>query len=223
MARKKDESQKKGPGQARQAQKAEAAGAKRAAEDKKLADLEATKWKDGAKNTSKKEAEAEKKAEQARKKAEKEALRAEEENSLPSRAAPKNSKTAAKKTNRGLDLSQLDDNKAPALEASNIDDALKITGLDAPSSAKIERHPEKRVGAAWRAFSERRLQEMRADGSGKGLNRDQMLGRISTEFKKSEENPINKAAVAYNASKEDRQQFREAQKAEIEGIYQANI
>ena len=65
------------------------------------------------------ENEAAKKAELAQKKAEREALLAEEERNTPGRAAPKNSKTAAKKTAapaRGLDLSQLDGDERPKLD-----------------------------------------------------------------------------------------------------------
>jgi hypothetical protein len=168
------------------------------------------------------EAEAAKKVEAARKKAEKDALVAEEEKSLPSRAAPKNAKTAPKKT-RGLDLSQLDDDggnkKLPGLVATNIDDALDALGLaDSGSQAdKIDRHPERRRKAAYAAFEERRLKEMDVDGSGAGLRLNQRKERIRKEFEKSPENPMNQLAVAYDATKEELAQLRQAEKSKVEG------
>lgn len=168
------------------------------------------------------EAEAAKKAEAARKKAEKDALMAEEEKSLPTRAGPKNAKTAPKKT-RGLDLSQLDDDssskKLPGLVASNIDDALDALGLaDSTGGAdKIDRHPERRRKAAYAAFEERRLQEMDTDGSGAGLRLNQRKERIRKEFEKSPENPMNQVSAAYDASKEDIAQIRQVEKGKLEG------
>ncbi|KAL1842878.1 hypothetical protein VTJ49DRAFT_3895 [Mycothermus thermophilus] len=168
------------------------------------------------------EAEAAKKAEQARKKAEREALLAEEEKSLPSRATPKNAKTATKKT-RGLDLSQLDSldsgsGKAlPALNASGIDNALDALSLtDKSDATKVDRHPERRFKAAYAAFEERRLKEMDADGSGAGLRLNQKKERIKKEFERSPENPFNQLTVRYDASKEEIAELKEKERTKIE-------
>ena len=162
------------------------------------------------------EAEAAKKAEQARKKAERDALAAEEEKSLPSRAAPKNSKTAAKKTPaRGLDLSQLDD-KPSALNATGIDNALDALSLTGKSTEKIDRHPERRFKAAYTEFEERRLAEMEADGSGKGLRLNQRKERIRKEFEKSPENPYNQASASYNATRDEVEEIRQKERTKIE-------
>ena len=164
------------------------------------------------------EAEAAKKAEQARKKAERDALAAEEEKSLPSRAAPKNSKTAAKKTPaRGLDLSQLDAGDKPsALNASGIDNALDALSLTGKSNEKIDRHPERRFKAAYAAFEERRLAEMEADGSGKGLRLNQRKEQLRKEFEKSPDNPFNQASANYNASREELDEIRQKERSKIE-------
>jgi len=172
--------------------------------------------------TTTREAEAAKKAEAARKKAEKDALLAEEEKSLPSRATPKNAKTAPKKT-RGLDLSQLDDGtgnkKLPGLVATNIDDALDALGLADPGAAaeKIDRHPERRRKAAYAAFEERRLKEMDTDGSGAGLRLNQRKERLRKEFEKSPENPFNQVSVSYDASKEDIAHIKQTEQSKLEG------
>jgi len=166
------------------------------------------------------EAEAEKKAEAARKKAEKDALIAQEEKDA--RAAPKNSKTAVKKTvSKGLDLSQLDapassSKTAPALAATGIDNALDALSLTASDGAKIDKHPERRFKAAFAAYQERRMQEMEEDGSGQGLRKNQKEEKIRKEFEKSPENPFNQINASYDASKEEVKQLKAAEKSKIE-------
>ncbi|EMR61646.1 putative duf1014 domain protein [Eutypa lata UCREL1] len=203
---------KKAAGQAR---KADAAASKAAAEQSKKDAVEDSEWSKGSKSNAKKEAEAAKKAEQARKKAERDALAQEEEKSMPARAAPKNSKTAVKKT-KGLDLSQLDDQPS-ALNASGIDNALDALSLTHKSNDKIDRHPERRFKAAYAAFEERRLAEMDADGTAKGLRLNQRKERISKEFEKSPDNPFNQVAANYNASKDELAELRQNERTKIEG------
>lgn len=124
------------------------------------------------------EAAAAKAAEAARKKAEKEALLKEEEASLPSK--PQGNKKTAVKKSRGLDLSSLDDEpsnskKGPALNATGIDNALDALDLTSNNTDKIDRHPERRFKAAYNAFEERRLEEMKDE---KGLRRQQKIDQI---------------------------------------------
>lgn len=146
---------------------------------------------------------------------------AEEEKSLPTRAGPKNAKTAPKKT-RGLDLSQLDDDsgskKQPGIVATNIDDALDALGLDEGGAAgsKIDRHPERRRKAAYAAFEERRLREMDDDGTGAGLRLNQRKERIRKEFEKSPENPMNQVSVSYDATREEIEKLKQQEKSNIE-------
>ncbi|TGJ79268.1 hypothetical protein E0Z10_g9502 [Xylaria hypoxylon] len=223
MAPKKEkggEGSKKAAGQAR---KADAAAAKAAAEDAKKAAADETEWKKGAKDGSKKESEAAKKAEQARKKAELEALLAEDEKNTPGRAAPKNSKTAGKKPTRGLDAALgalgLDDNKElPALGASNIDDAFDVLADVESSQSKIDRHPERRAEAAYKAFKEQKMIEMREEGL--KLKLSQRIERINREWKKHPDNPnspnFNKPRLAYNATKEEVAEFARAEKERTE-------
>lgn len=164
------------------------------------------------------EAEAAKKAEAARKKAEREAALKEEEANTPGRSAPKNAKTAVKKT-RGLDLSQLDDKPSgslAALNASGIDNALDALSLTGSSDAKVDRHPERRFKAAYAAFEERRLAEMDEDGSGKGLRLQQRKDKIRKEFEKSPENPFNQVNARFDSSKEELAQLKANEKSKIE-------
>ncbi|KAK7748553.1 hypothetical protein SLS53_000573 [Cytospora paraplurivora] len=211
------ENSKKAAGQAR---KADAAASKKAAEENKKSAVEEAEWEKGSKKASaKKEQEAAKKEEAARKKAEREALLAEEEKNTPGRSAPKNAKTAQKKT-RGLDLSQLDDDgPLSALNASGIDnalDALDITTQD--NRLKIDRHPERRVGKAWKVFVERIEKEWEADGSLK--ERKKYRGAYNDDLHKlwprAPENPKNQISAAYNATEEEIAEIRAQQKEKVE-------
>jgi hypothetical protein len=137
-------------------------------------------------------------------------------------AKPKNTKQPAKKS-KGLDLAQLDDDapessKATALNATGIDNALDALSLTAGAAdaAKIDKHPERRFKAAFAAYEERRLNEMDKDGSGQGLRQNQKREKIKKEFEKSEENPFNQVSARYDATKEELNELREAEKSKIE-------
>ena len=161
------------------------------------------------------EAEA-KKAEAARKKAEKDALLAQEEKDA--RAAPKNAKTAVKKT-RGLDLTQLDEpstSKAkPALNATGIDNALDALSLTSNNpSEKIDRHPERRFKAAYAAYEARRMPEVEEEH--KGLRKNQRIELIRKEFERSPENPFNQANARFDSTREEIKEIKEQEKDKME-------
>ena len=161
------------------------------------------------------EAEA-KKAEAARKKAEKDALLAQEEKDA--RAAPKNAKTAVKKT-RGLDLSQLDEpstSKAnPALNATGIDNALDALSLTSNNpSEKIDRHPERRYKAAYAAYEARRMPEVEEEH--KGLRKNQRIELIRKEFERSPENPFNQANARFDSTREEIKDIKEQERDKTE-------
>ena len=80
---------------------------------------------------------------------------------------------------------------------------MALTGRDGGVGAKeIDRHPERRVKAAFAAYEERRLPEMRKENP--GLRLQQMKQLIFKEFQKSDENPMNQDTnVLYNASRDD--------------------
>ncbi|KAA8651533.1 hypothetical protein EYZ11_005893 [Aspergillus tanneri] len=207
------ENTKKAAGNAR---KAEAAANKKAAEDSKRAAEEDKAWQKGAKNNSKKEDAEAKKAEAARKKAERDAMLAAEEASQPSKGKG-NAKQAQKKT-RGLDLAQLDDEpasrKGSTLNASGIDNALDALSLTSKDSSKIDRHPERRYKAAYAAYEARRMPEIEQENP--GLRRQQRIELVKKEFDKSEENPFNQAHVAFDASREELANVREAERRKVE-------
>ncbi|KAK3635200.1 hypothetical protein LTR56_014809 [Elasticomyces elasticus] len=202
------------------AQKAESAAQKKAAENAKTQQAEAADWGKGAKDNSKAAAAAAKAEEAARKKAEKDALRAEEEASLPTKPTKGKDKAPAKKT-RGLDLSQLDESSdstpksAAALNASGIDNALDALQLTSGAQDKIDKHPERRFPAAYKAYEERRLDEMKDE---KGLRRQQRIDLIRKEFEKHPDNPFNQVAGRYDMSKEELKDLKESERERKEGL-----
>lgn len=154
-------------------------------------------------------------AEAARKKAEKDALLKEEEASLPTKGGK--GKAATAKKSRGLDLSGLDapssKKELSALNATGIDNALDALSLTGKTNEQVDRHPERRFKAAYNAFEERRLEEMKDE---KGLRRQQKIDQIRKEFDKHPDNPFNQVAGSYNMSKEELAELRESERAKVE-------
>lgn len=155
----------------------------------------------------------------ARKKAEKDALLADEEKDA--RSAPKNAKTAAKKT-RGLDLSSLDEESSSsaskaktALNATGIDNALDALSLtSANPSDKIDRHPERRFKAAYAAYEARRMPELEEEH--KGLRKKQREDMIRKEFERSPENPFNQMNAKFDTTKEELREMQEQEREKVE-------
>ncbi len=154
--------------------------------------------------------------EAARKKAEKEALLKEEEASLPSKAG---GKKATPKKSKGLDLSGLDAPSSKkdlaALNATGIYNALDALSLTSANQDKIDKHPERRFKAAYNAFEERRLEDMKDD---KGLRRQQKIDQIRKEFEKHADNPFNQVSGSYNMSKEDMNAMKSSEKEKKEAM-----
>ncbi|KAJ9667694.1 hypothetical protein H2201_002229 [Coniosporium apollinis] len=202
------------------AKKAEAAAQKQAAADKVKSAQEDAEWSKGAKSNSKAEAAAAKQAEAARKKAEKDALLKAEEAALPSKPKGAGTKTAQKKT-KGIDsaFASLDTDttsstrSSSALNATNIDDALDALNIASGAQDKIDRHPERRFKAAYTAYEERRLEEMKDE---KGLRRQQKIEQIRKEFEKSPENPFNQVAGRFDSTKDELREIAEREKERTE-------
>ena len=78
---------------------------------------------------------------------------------------------------------------------------------------KIDRHPERRFKAAYTAFEERRLDEMKDE---KALRRQQKIDQIRKEFEKHPDNPFNQVQGSYNMSKEEMAELRESERQKLE-------
>ena len=148
-------------------------------------------WSKGTKSNVKSEVEEAKRKAQLARKAERQALEEAERSVLPSKPlkpARGDEKKAVKKVGNLDDLFKTPAT-APALTASNIDDALDALRLTAGGEAEerkvvagIDRHPERRQKAALAAFEDRRLPELKKEHP--GLRLQQYKELIYKEFQK---------------------------------------
>lgn len=224
----KTENTKKVAGNAR---KAEVAAQKQSAAEAASEANEATKWDTGAKSNKKAADAAEKKAAAAAAKAERDKLLAEEEKNQPAKPKGAGAKKAEKRTNaqsRGtLNLDALDDTpsstsdaaenqKERTLNATGIDNALDALSLtSAPASGVIDRHPERRFKAAYKAFEEWRLPEIESENP--GLRRNQRVEQARREFEKHPDNPFNQTSAAFDASREEVAEMKRRVREGVEG------
>ncbi|OQR84846.1 hypothetical protein ACHHYP_12626 [Achlya hypogyna] len=81
-----------------------------------------------------------------------------------------------------------------ALEATTVEDALALLSTDDKGN---ERHPERRAKAAYKAFEEATMPELKADYP--GLKLSQYKQRLSEMWRKSPQNPLNQEHKAYNS------------------------
>lgn len=97
----------------------------------------------------------------------------------------------------------------PVYSASNIDDALTLLGgiTETPTIGAVERHPERRVKAAYAAFEEREMPALRAENP--TLRLSQLKERLHRMWQKSPDNPFNQASISSRATKEEEQTFLE--------------
>ncbi|KAJ3551997.1 hypothetical protein NP233_g12974 [Leucocoprinus birnbaumii] len=82
-------------------------------------------------------------------------------------------------------------------------------------AAGLEKHPERRFKAAFEAYQERELPNIKQDHP--GLRLQQYKELLYKQFQKSPENPFNQATVSYDASKEERLDALSRKRAEVEG------
>ncbi|KAL5533723.1 hypothetical protein ACEPAG_183 [Sanghuangporus baumii] len=203
---------------------------------------EAAKWDQGAKGKAGKEDKEAKRKEALAAKAERERLLAEEEASLPSKpkASPKvgagKKKAGASATPRpagpgslaaggglGGVAEQGEQREIESFAASNVDDAIAMLEVvnakqDKASvgqaAAGLEKHPERRFKAAFEAYQERELPNLRKDHPGLRLNQYKEL--LFKQFQKSPENPFNQTLVSYDATKDERIEALEKRNKEVE-------
>jgi hypothetical protein len=81
--------------------------------------------------------------------------------------------------------------------ATGIDAALSVMSIGSFSSGTPERHPERRVKAAFKAYEEREIAKLRDENP--GLKRSQLKELVFKKWKKSPENPMNQAHMEYNS------------------------
>lgn len=202
-------------GRARKAAAKEAEKEKQRAEKQKLEDK---KWEEGKKDDSKKRAEEAKRLEKLIKKQELRSLEQQEEKELAKYKPVKNSggkathlttatsSSSFKSISLNWSLSASDDGSSVTTEAysaSNIDDALLLleSANTSTTSMTIEKHPERRVKAAFAAYEARELPILKAENP--GLRHTQLMERLHKMWQKAPENPFNQLHVAHNATREE--------------------
>lgn len=178
-------------------------------------------WQQGAKTkTTKQISEEQKRAEKLEKKREKEKLLREEEQSLsqlkPLRPLPKEKKignSSAVKCPPSPTQSHISaayspkfpssptllELGEPSYSASNIDDALFLLSSGSSKAAPLERHPERRVKAAYALYEEREMPLLKLENP--GLRLAQLKEKLYKQWLKAPENPFNQAHIRYNATK----------------------
>lgn len=117
----------------------------------------------------------------------------------------------------------LPEEKIESFQATGIDDALELLTIvnaktDKASvgqqAAGIERHPERRFKAAFEAYQEQELPNVRREHP--GLRLQQYKELLYKQFQKSPENPFNQATVAYDATKDERIKALQEKKEKVE-------
>ncbi|KAF8913410.1 hypothetical protein CPB85DRAFT_1299721 [Mucidula mucida] len=222
------------------AKKAENEATKKAAAAADAERKEADAWKDNSTKggkAAKEDKEAKRKADLERK-AENARLLAEEEASTPKVKAPPKAgaKKAAAKTPKpagpgaiaagGISPSSEKDyekEEPESFEATGLDNALDLLDVVTAKTDKasvgqqaagLERHPERRYKAAFEAYQERELPNLKVDHP--GLRLQQYKDLLYKQFQKSPENPFNQTTVSYDASKEERVDALKSKKAQVE-------
>jgi hypothetical protein len=84
----------------------------------------------------------------------------------------------------------------PDEEARTVDEALRMLSVD--DGTPVDRHPERRVKAAYTAFESIRLPQLKAENP--SLRLSQLKQMLFTEWQKSPANPMNKEKLEYNAT-----------------------
>lgn len=82
--------------------------------------------------------------------------------------------------------------KEGAVEARSVDDAIATLSVE----SKVERHPEKRMKAAYLEFEERELPRLKQENP--NLRLSQLKQMLKKDWMKSPDNPMNAAHRAYN-------------------------
>lgn len=191
---------------------------KQAEKEKKEREAEDALWKDDDKHvvrkTQRKEEKEKKKQEQLDKKlANKQAY--EEEMSTVKSAKPVPTKVTRAEISNILDKAKEKTQKvdkpkseeAPLEEnvnrlivegetARSVDEAIAILSIN---DQKVDRHPEKRVKAAYQEFEDRNLPRLKAENP--NLRLSQLKQMLKKDWMKSPDNPMNQRQLAYNAPK----------------------
>jgi hypothetical protein len=88
-------------------------------------------------------------------------------------------------------LNQVTEEGVEVINVTGVEDALTELSL-----TEIDKHPEKRMRAAWNAYYEKQLPLFKVEYP--NAKRSQLIDLIQKEFKKSPENPVYKQQLLMN-------------------------
>ncbi len=92
-------------------------------------------------------------------------------------------------------IDQITEDGVEVIDVTGVEDALTELSLN-----EIDKHPEKRMRAAWNAYYEKQLPLFKAEYP--NAKRSQLIDMIQKEFKKSPENPVYKQQIQMNKDSE---------------------
>ncbi|RKP02371.1 hypothetical protein CXG81DRAFT_10857 [Caulochytrium protostelioides] len=189
---------------------------------------EAEQWSQGAKGASKKKQDDEAKRQEAlARKKEREAMLAAEEAKLPAakkaeKPAPlvKGAAKAAAARTAKVESFQAANKPVESFGASGIDDALALLDIvGKPKAATggsqdaLDRHPERRVKAAYAQWEETAMAALKAEQPGLRLSQYKQL--LAKQWKKAPENPLNQAHISYDTKRDEARDLVARQKSEV--------
>lgn len=182
--------------------KAAAAGEKKAKQAALKAAEEDKKWEEGTKKKSaKKEHDEAKKQEKLQLKAEKQKLLEAEEKQF-----------AGHRPLKPLKEEKHHKPTIPEFSASNLDDAIFLLHVDdskAQASATLERHPERRVKAAYAAYKQKMLPILKEENP--SLRLTQLEEILYKQWQKSPDNPFNQMHISYETSRDEERKLLQEQ------------
>ncbi|CAG0897182.1 unnamed protein product [Cyprideis torosa] len=201
--------------------RARKAAAAEAAKEQKTKAEEDAKWevtdKDVLRKRERQEERERKEKDRLAKKKEKEQLEREEQEALEGHSSAKakpekltraaieerlthKPSTPAKKDETSVNEMPLEENlnrlRVGTEEARSVDAAISLLS---DQGAEGDRHPERRLKAAYAAFEEKRLPQLKSEKPSMRLSQLKQL--LRKEWMKSPENPLNQAVSSYNAPK----------------------
>lgn len=146
------------------------------------------------------------------------------ETEVPEAIESNNAKEAAGQQTKitNMDLGSKKPLSQPVFSASTLDDALfvlggaestntSISGASGSGNfcAPVERHPERRMKAAYKAYEEQEMPKLKEQNP--TLKHSQLKELLAKNWKKSPLNPFNQEHVQYDTTKMDRKVYAESQ------------
>ncbi|KAK2164835.1 hypothetical protein LSH36_58g11026 [Paralvinella palmiformis] len=157
---------------------------------RKQAELEDEYWKDDDKHIQRKQ----------QRKEEREKKRLEALQRKKEAAALLEAETSAIKAGKIVNELPLEENINRVVdaegEARSVDDAISLLSIKEP---ELDKHPERRMKAAFQEYEEKNLPRLKAENP--NLRLSQLKQMLKKDWMKSPENPMNQRHLAYNIKK----------------------